>query len=615
MAEMSLFLGHDFDRALNPLDERLKQETTEAVQRLCANRFSPGLHDELLHRLSSGLEVRSARVTRAYRLVFARHESRIVVLWVDNHDEAYNWADRHRREIPRRFERTNLRRVAGGPAPVPRVAPEDPVPVPNPDLLDEMAARGFEQYFAALDDDQRYLVEYDERKRQGLMFVTAGAGTGKTSIAIWRALRQATQQEQDYRGVLYLCFNRVLMKTVRNTIDTLAPPEMASQIEVQTFHGWADAYLQKRVEGFAVAAAIDTDGQWLKRAITEEFPRLSPSARDQLPGWSAQDLHDEISNVLAPNQFDDVGPYMNLTRPESEGLRRLRQPQRRVIWELHQRIRCRPDAKGTWDDLIARGREALASDADPPIYRAVIVDEAQDCSPVMARLARTLVAGEEWRLLVLADPAQLVYRGRFRWAKREFSPRGSQARVMLRPYRSTRQIHALAASLYADVDEMRREVGQMAQAQREGPLPRLVRLTAYSEAYAFVAKQIRKEIKEGSQAGQIAVLTKSNSQRNAVLGALGGMGIPALTVDRNAAPDGARVSLMTVHAAKGLDFVSVYLLDIDVRRAPIDLRRGQLYVALTRSSRNLCIVRLPTFEPSPTVLDDLNPDCYESVDP
>ena len=615
MAGLSLFLGHDFDRALRPLDDRLSEETTEAIQRLCADRFSPGLHDELLHRVGGDLEVRSARVTLDYRLIFARDETRIVALWVDNHDEAYAWADRHRSEIPLRFARTNLRRFAGGPAPLPRIATEDPVPVPNPDVLDEMAARGFEHYFAALDDDQRYLVEYDEHRRRWLTFVTAGAGTGKTSIAIWRALRQASQQEQGRNGVLYLCYNRVLMQTVRKTIDTLATPEIARQIEVQTFHGWSDGYLQTRVKGFAVATTIDMNGQWLRQAIAEEFPRLPPAERDQLRGWSVGDLHDEIAYVISPHQFDVVEPYLDLTRPESEGLKRLRQPQRRTIWNLHQRIRRRGDVMGTWDDLIERGRHALTTDADPPRYRAVIVDEGQDCSPVMARLARALVAGEEWRLLVLADPAQMVYRGRFRWARRELDLQRGQARVLLRPYRSTRQIHALAASLYANVDatsqEMHREIDAMAESQRDGPLPRFVRCPTDQEGLAFVVRSIREEIKSGRAAGQMAVLTGTNRRRDDVLAALRAMGVPALIVDRDTPPDGASVSLMTVHAAKGLDFASVYLLDPELGRAAIDIRRGQLYVALTRSSRDLCIVHRAGGE---SLLDDLDPDCYERVD-
>ncbi len=604
MADKSLFLGHDFHRALNDLPGRLENETYEAIERLYKDRASPGLNVELLYRCNGDLGVYSARVNLPCRLIFAEDADRIMVLWVDHHDEAYRWADRHRAQIPERMEKAKPHLIERMPEPVPSPSSDDPLPLPDPNLLDDLAARGYEHYFAALDESQRTFVEYGTRRRKGLSFVTAGVGTGKTSIAIWRALRQAEQQEQGHRGVLYLCYNRVLMQTVRKAIDALAPPEMARQIEVNYFHRWAGAYLQQRGE----SVYVDEDGQWLPEAVLSERRRLPKAEQGALPN---NVVVQEIEHVLRPNQFDAIDGYLNLTRPESQGLPPLRRPQRQTIWDLYQRIRQRDDFRFGWNDLIEHARAVLVADADPPRYRAVIVDEGQDCSPVMARLAKTLVAGEEWRLLVLADPAQELYRGTFLWSRREFGPRGGQARFLLRPYRSTRQIHALTASLYANVDETRREIDAMPEAQRDGPLPRFVRCLTAQEGLAFVVRSIRKEIKNERAASQMAVLTGTNRRRDDVLAALRAVGVPALIVDRGTPPDSTSVSLMTVHAAKGLDFASVYLLDPELGRAAIDIRRGQLYVALTRSSRDLCIVHCAGGK---SLLDDLDPECYERVD-
>ena len=608
MAVFELFYGHDFPRALNRLSGRLENRTTETIQRLCEGDQSPGLNDELLHRFASGLEARSARVTQDYRLIFARTEERIVIVWVDNHDEAYEWFYRHREEIPRRFE------SVGRTEPAPNVTAGDPFPV-DPDELDELAARGWEHYFAALDEDQRFLVEFDASKssRRGLSFVTAGAGTGKTSIAIHRALRQAERPDLEGGRVLYLCYNRALMLSVRRVIDTLAPPEMARRVEVNTFHGWAESYLRQLKDQYSVGRNVDTDGSWLRSALREERQRLSDNDRAALDGLPEEALSNEVEHVLSPNQFDDVQPYLNLTRPESEGLVRLRRPQREAVWVLHQRIRQRDDALDGWDDMIERARVARLDDANPPRYLDVIVDEGQDCSPVMARLAKALVAGDERRLLVLADPAQSLYPGRFKFARSEFGPRGRQVQILRRPYRSTRQIHALAASLYTGVDEVRRDILEMAEAEREGPPPRLAKFVTDGEALAFVVESIRTEIEDGRPLGQIGVLTGSNRRRNDARAVLEEAGVPVLTVDRDAPPDGASVSVATVNAAKGLDFTSVYLLDPGLGFGSPDSRRARFYVALTRSSRYLCIVCC--WDADSPLLDDLDPDCYEKVDP
>ena len=605
------FAGPRFQRAIRQLrDSRLKRQAFKTIKRLCQDDRSPGLNSEVLRSLGDALESRSARVTQgqgAPRLIFARDDVRIVALWIDYHDAAYDWERRNRARIPEYAKAAAPLRLEGTPPPVPRTAADAELHVPDPDLLGDLEAASYEEYFAALDDDQRAYV-YSE----GVSFLTAGAGTGKTSIAIRRALHLAAQPELGGGRVLYLCYNRALMLTVRRAINALGTPEMAREVEVNTVHGWADTYLQKREPGFSVEASVDIDGAWLRSAIPQEVPQLSEEERQAIAGLSARDvLENEIKHVLSPNQFDTIEPYLNLTRPESQGLIRLRRPQRQAMWALHQRIRRRRDAKGTWDDLIERARAALAADADPPRYRAVIVDEGQDCSPAMARLARGLAADDARRLLVLADPAQELYPGTFLWARREFRPRGGRARVLRRPYRSTRQIHALAASLYAGVEETRREIDEMTESQREGPLPRLARFATEREGLEAIVGWIGAEIAQGRPAGQIAVLTGSNRQRDEASATLGRAGVPVTTVDRTAPPDSESVSLATVNAAKGLDFTSVYLLDPGLRFGSPNSRRARFYVALTRTSRYLCIVCCR--EAGSPLLDDLDPACYVRI--
>ena len=605
------YAGPRFERAIRRLrDSRLKRQPFKTIKRLCQNDRSPGLNSEVLRSLGDALESRSARVTQgqgAPRLIFARDDVRIVALWVDYHDAAYDWERRNHARIPEYAKAAAPLRLEGTPPPVPRTVAGAELHVPDPDLLGDLEAASYEEYFAALDDDQRAYV-YSE----GVSFLTAGAGTGKTSIAIRRALHVAAQPELGGGRVLYLCYNRALMLTVRRAINALGTPEMAREVEVNTVHGWADAYLQKREPGFSVEASVDIDGAWLRSVIPQEVPRLSEEERQALAGLSARDvLENEIKHVLSPNQFDTIEPYLNLTRPESQGLIRLRRPQRQAMWALHQRIRRRRAAKGTWDDLIERARAVLAADADPPRYRAVIVDEGQDCSPAMARLAKGLAADDARRLLVLADPAQELYPGTFLWARREFRPRGGRARVLRRPYRSTRQIHALAASLYAGVEETRREIDEMTESEREGPLPRLARFATEREGLEVVVGWIRAELAQGRPAGQIAVLTGSNRRRDEASTALDRAGVPVTTVDRTAPPDSVSVSLATVNAAKGLDFTSVYLLDPGLRFGSPNSRRARFYVALTRSSRYLCIVCCRDAD-SP-LLDDLDPACYVRI--
>ncbi len=606
MAERHLFVAPTFMEGFDRLTERLAAETAEAWQRLADDPLSPGLNWERLYNLGDA-RVDSIRVTGKYRLILASLEDRFVLLWVDNHGEAYDWADRHRSTIASLVERAAEMRTAGtgAPAAIPRTSPKDPVPIASTDLLVEMAQQGFSEYFTALDDRQAALVTLDTSNWGGLAFVKGGAGTGKSSIAIRRAIHLATTPVLGAGPVLYLCYNRVLMETVRQAIDSIADPAAAEAIEVTSFHSWAARYARSR----GASITVDAFGRELRTAVTIGRASLPDEHQEEIADLSDDELAEEILNVLRPNQFADSAPYLDITRPRSQGLRPLRRPQRLAIWELEKRIR--PEAGGPyqWDDLIEHARTLLESDAEPPPYRALIVDEAQDCSPVMARLARALARGSENMMMVFADAAQSIYAHGFTWAQRELRPPGSRVRILRIPYRSTRQIHALASSLYDSDEEMQREVGEMQSSERDGPVPVLAHFPTAEQERAFITDSVRQEINDGRPPSQIAVLTSTNRRARGIASHLEGHGVDAALVS-GSAPDGSHVSVLTVHSAKGLDFSSVYLLDFEPRGESTDSNRAQLYVALTRSSRALTIVCRPRTRSE--LLDDLDPDCYQS---
>jgi len=602
-----LLVGPHYPNGWGRLNERLQAQAQETVATLCANPRSPGLNTEALFA-AGGVGVYSARVTRQYRLIFARlDDDRPVLLWIDNHDEAYGWARQRRSAIATLVKRAEGMHLATGglPPSVPRASEHDPLPVANPDVLAEMAKRGFPHYFAALDDRQVRLVTLDIRDRAEPVFVKAGAGTGKTVVAIRRAIHLAERPEMGYGPVLYLCFNQVLMQTVRRTIEALAPPGSRNRIEVSTFHHWSARYLDLH----DINLEIDQNGGQLTAAVNRLRRQLPAGHRDNLANIATPDIAAEIRNVLRRNQFGTVEEYVNLERPRSQGLPPLRRPQREAIWELDRLTSPAADGPHQWDDQIELARSILANDRRQPVHQAVLVDEGQDCSPVMVRLAKALVAGEERRLMFFADPAQSIYPAGYIWARREIDPGGRQRRTLPVPYRSTRQIHALAASLYENNQELRREVGELRDTGRDGPLPTLAECADGGAELAFVADAIRAEITAGREPWQIGVLTSTNARRNEARAHLAAAGVPAHAVER-AAPDGVSVSVVTVHSAKGLDFASVYLLDVEPKGDATDSERAQLYVALTRSSEALTVVCRPGTR-SP-LLGDLDPDRYRT---
>ncbi len=94
---MKVAISSDFFTALTKLPKTQMQKTVRLVEKFKQDPKSPGLNYE---KLGKGADQRvfSLRVDGAYRVILFKspQEDVYILLWVDHHDEAYRWAQRHR---------------------------------------------------------------------------------------------------------------------------------------------------------------------------------------------------------------------------------------------------------------------------------------------------------------------------------------------------------------------------------------------------------------------------------------------------------------------------------------------------------------------------------------
>jgi superfamily I DNA/RNA helicase len=526
---------------------------------------------------------------------------------VDKHDDAYRWEDRSR-DMQRQIGRATPYKLGSRRSEainLPRLDRDDLVPLASSKALAGMLQRGMSHYLTYLDEFQRAYVNFDFRDRSGLTFIRGGAGTGKTAIAIHRALYLAQQAEMGRNGVQYLCYNRVLAEAVKQTIAALSGRALPRDLNVATFHEWCGDYLQKR----GISVAVSEDQNRLAREVRRAKAQLSLD--EVLQGLEVSQVASEIL-ALKRLGFQGIKNYLNFERA-GMGFR-LSQPQREAVWNIFETVRFESSGVAQYEDLPAIALDELRKDNEFPGHRAVVVDEAQDCSPVMARLVREMVRGDDRRVMVLADQAQGIYPSGFFWALREFAPKGLQSVRLRKPYRSTRQIHSLASSLYGKMPAISGEIAELNQPDRDGPRPRIEVYASYSEVEAALSIAIGAELADNVTARkpqEIAVLVSRNVTRTRVIQLLKGAAVPVSTIDRSSVRvSEPTVKVVTVPSAKGLDFPSVYVYCFESYSTdPSDEDRAKLYVALTRSSFRLNV--LCTRETISPLLHDLDPDTYE----
>ncbi|MEP6696197.1 MAG: AAA family ATPase [Pseudonocardiales bacterium] len=225
-----------------------------------------------------------------------------------------------------------------------------------------------------------------------------------------------------------------------------------------------------------------------------------------------------------------------------------------------------------------------------PSYGHVIVDEAQDLSPMQCRaVARRSLTGS---LTVLGDIAQ----GTAAWATddwnttlRHLGKDGARVEPLTRGYRVPAQVVALANRLLphicAGLDP--------AESIRGGR--NALRIVAVQRLAAGIVAEVRAVLEMEGSVGVIA----ADAAVPGLGRALAGASIPAAQVG---AEPGERVSLVPASLAKGLEFDSVVVAEpADIVAAESrGLRR--LYVVLTRAVSRLVVVHA---KPLPEVLGEL----------
>lgn len=92
---MKVAISSDFFTALSKLPKTQLNKTIKLVEKFKNNPNSPGLNYEKLHFANN---MHSIRVDGSYRCIVMSPETKdvYILLWVDNHDDAYDWAKKHK---------------------------------------------------------------------------------------------------------------------------------------------------------------------------------------------------------------------------------------------------------------------------------------------------------------------------------------------------------------------------------------------------------------------------------------------------------------------------------------------------------------------------------------
>jgi mRNA-degrading endonuclease RelE of RelBE toxin-antitoxin system len=476
----------------------------------------------------------------------------------------------------------------------------------NVEELERALEFPWDKWTVFLHPEQRQWVERDYA---GPARVSGSAGTGKTIVALHRAMFLA-RSDSDSR-VLLTTFSETLANALRTRLRRLLgnQPRLAERLEVHAMNAIGERLYEQHFGKPRIATR-----ELIRRCVT------AAAAEHEGQKFSPAFLLSEWEELVDAWQLESWESYRDVKRLGRKT--RLPEARRVTLWAMFDAVRKRLDAEGqiTRARLFNRLAGQLRERKHPP-FDYVVVDEAQDVSVAQLRFLAAFGAERPNGLFFAGDLGQRIFQQPFSWKTLGVDIRG-RARTLHINYRTSHQIRTQADRLLApevsdvdgNVEERRGTVSVF-----NGPPPVVQVFDSQAKEIEAVGAWLAERSKEGVMAHEIGVFVRSEAELERARAALARAGLPFKVLDDGVETTHGQVSISSMHLAKGLEFRAVAVMACDDEVIPLQARietaaedsdleevynteRHLLYVACTRARDHLLVTSV---EPASEFLDDL----------
>jgi len=467
----------------------------------------------------------------------------------------------------------------------------------------------WEKWSVFLHPSQAQLIN---RTYKGPARVSGSAGTGKTIVALHRAVHLA-RENPDSR-VLLTTFSEPLANALHNKLRCLIgnEPKLAERLEVHALNA-----IGRRLYELNLGPIQMAQEQAIREIIAEAI-KSSPENR-----FTPHFLWSEFDQVVDPWQVTTWEAYRDVPRLGRKS--RLTEAHRKTLWAVFEKVHAALAKRA----LLTRAAMFTKLAAHFSLAKRVpfdfaVVDEAQDLSIPQLRFLAALGANRPDALFFAGDLGQRIFQLPFSWKSLGVDLRGRSATLKIN-YRTSHQIRAKADLLLApeisdsdgNAEERRGTVSLF-----NGPAPDIRSLKSQNEETATVAAWLGDRLKQGVLPREIGIFVRSETEIPRARAVAEAASLAATVVDKNMLTSQGNASICTMHLAKGLEFRAVVVMACDDTVIPLQSRiesvsddsdldevynteRHLLYVACTRA-RDFLLATGVT--PASEFLKDLDPN-------
>lgn len=481
--------------------------------------------------------------------------------------------------------------------------------------LQEMLAAPLEKWRVFLHPSQRKLVE---RHWNGPVRVLGGAGTGKTVVAMHRAVWLVQNVlEADEEKVLFLTFNTNLAQDIQQNLAKIASTDALSRIEVVNIDAWVSRFLKGRGYAHRIVGEDRLGELW-----NLTLGSLKPADPDLPDSF----YKEEWDRIVLPNRILGRGEYLTASRT-GRGVA-LNRRQRTAIWPVFDEMRSQMQQHGlrTYQDASLDARDILVQGEATLPYRCIVVDEAQDMGPEALSLIRCLTRAQEDDLFLVGDGHQRIYRKRAVMGRCGIDIVGRGRKLKIN-YRTTEQIRRFASALLEglQIDDLDGDEDPRPgyRSLTLGHRPEVRGFDSIESEADFIAETAAGLKRSGQDLRSVCVVLRTQKLRDQFAKLIEARGLPTVVLGRQADNQSVPgIRFATMHRVKGLEFRHLFVAAcsdgvvpnpqaVSGSEDPVELRehelseRALLHVASSRAIENLWITY--SVVPSPYFSRDVLP--------
>ena len=468
----------------------------------------------------------------------------------------------------------------------------------------------WDKWSVFLHPSQRTVVE---RVYAGPARVAGSAGTGKTVVALHRAVRAV--RSDPFARVLLATFSEPLAQHLESKLPVLIGTDtaLANRLTVTSFEGLGTELFQLAFGRKPRVASADQVDAALDEA----------AAKAGLKGFSKRFLAVEWAQVVDARRVSSADAYG--TVPRLGRKTRLGSRQREALWPVFAAaaLSLQEQALLTWSGVFHSLADHYGAKAEKP-FSHVVVDEAQDLGVAELRLMCAIVPTEGAdRLFFAGDLGQRIFQQPFSWKDLGADVRGRSSTLKVN-YRTSQQIREAADGLLPpsvrDVDG-REEDRRGTVSVFEGPAPDVWLAASVDEERNRIAAFVRTALADGIPAEQIGIFVRSRREIDRARAAVASTATPLIEIGERQSGASGSISVGTMHLAKGLEFKAVAVMACDDDVLPsaervdaiidetdlddvYETERHLLYVACTRARDRLLVTGV---KPGSEFLSDFGP--------